>query len=559
MQRLIALSLCLVASFSSADCPDWSPDRVQTESAALRQQLAEWNDAYHRRGFALVEDEIYDQANQRLEHWQRCFPGSAAALPDPLATASGERPHPVAQTGLAKLADEAAVATWMRARGDLWIQPKVDGVAVTLHYRDGQLAAAISRGDGRRGQDWTDTVRRLPAVPDRLAQLGEVILQGELYWRLKDHVQARAGGAGARGKVAGAMARESLGKDEAANIGLFVWDWPNGPNGMQARLDGLAAMGFGESAALTHPVATSESTAHWRDTWYRQPLPFASDGVVLRQGRRPDASRWRAEPPHWAAAWKYPLRTALAEVREVTFSIGRSGRITPILELDPLELDGRRISRVSLGSVDRWREAKVLPGDQITLGLAGHTIPRFEGVAWRAQQRHAIEAPEPEAYHALSCWQPTPGCEQQFLARLVWLGGKQGLDLPHLGPGTWKRLVETGALHGLLDWLTLDEARLRQTPGIGEKSARQLTASFRLARTRTFDAWLRAIGLPPGYSPASEENWQTLAARSQAQWQAEPGIGARRAQQLQAFFASADAQRLQRLLMAEGIAGFQGH
>ncbi|MGK9066817.1 NAD-dependent DNA ligase LigB [Stutzerimonas chloritidismutans] len=559
MQRLSALSLCFAATFSFAGCPDWSPEQARTETAALHQQLAEWNDAYHRRGVALVDDEVYDQASQRLEHWRACFPDSTPALPDPLDTASGEVRHPVAQTGLAKLADSTAVTRWMSSRNDLWIQPKVDGVAVTLHYRQGALIRLISRGDGRHGQDWTRVARHLPAVPERIAQTGELVLQGELYWRLDSHVQASAGGVGARGKVAGAMARDTLTNDEAAQIGLFVWDWPTGPEAMQARLDGLAAMGFGESTALTHSVATPEQAAHWRDTWYRQPLPFATDGVVLRQGRRPDATRWQAEPPHWAAAWKYPLRTALADVREVTFSIGRSGRITPILELDPLLLDGRRISRVSLGSVERWRQADILPGDQITLGLAGHAIPRFERVAWRARHRSAIQAPTASSYHADSCWHATPGCEQQFLARLVWLSGKKGLNLPHLGPGTWKRLIETGALTDLHGWLSLDEVRLRQLPGIGESTARELIASFRLARTRPFSAWLRALGLPPGYIPADDTSWAALAARSQAQWQAEPGIGARRAQQLHAFFASRDVQALQQALQAEGIAGFQGH
>src|SRR5690606_38073784 len=116
---------------------------------------------------------------------------------------------------------------------------KVDGVAVTLTYRDGQLHQALSRGDGDTGQDWTNKVRTLPAVPQRLALRVEVILQGEIYWRLPGHVQADAGSLGARSLAAGAMARQTLDSQTAERLGLFVWDWPNGPSSMTDRLRGL--------------------------------------------------------------------------------------------------------------------------------------------------------------------------------------------------------------------------------------------------------------------------------------------------------------------------------
>ena len=556
MPRLIALVLCLAPAISMAQCPDWSTDRVSSESHILQRQLAEWDDAYHRRGFALVDDEIYDQARHRLQIWQECFalhPGTSA---NPLATAAGTVPHPIVQTGLEKLADKQAVAAWIAPRTDVWVQPKVDGVAVTLQYQGGRLIRAVSRGNGRHGQDWTHHAKRLPAVPDQLSVPAKVILQGELYWRLDNHVQADAGGAGARSKVAGAMARDSLDSATAAQIGLFVWDWPNGPQHMQDRLDGLTAMGFAESVALTRPLATPEQTGRWRDRWYRQPLPFATDGVVLRQGQRPSASRWQAEPPSWAAAWKYPLRTALATVRGVDFSIGRSGRITPVLRLDPVQIDDRRIARVSLGSLQRWRAEDVRPGDQIAIALAGLTIPRFERVIWQAQQRPVVEAPAPDNYHPYSCWHPEPGCDQQFLARLTWLGGKQGLDLPNLGAGTWKRLVEAGELRDLLGWMELDETRLQRVPGIGPRKAASLAASFQLARERSFDAWLSAIGLPSRRSVTLDQDWHTLAARSQDQWLAEPGVGHARAQQFRDFFADPDVRSLQQKLHAEEVAGF---
>lgn len=557
MKLLFALILCTLSLPALADCPDWSNRRAATEIEALSSQVAHWDDAYHRRGVSLVDDEIYDQARQRLQQWHRCFASVAAApIADPLAGSGGPVVHPIAQTGLAKLANVGAVEAWLESRMGVWVQPKVDGVAVTLHYRNGSLVQMISRGNGRHGQDWTAQARQIQAIPSRLPVDAEVTLQGELYWRLASHVQAEAGSAGARGKVAGAMARQALDDTTSAQIGLFVWDWPNGPADMQARLDGLVAMGFPQSAALTLPITTAHQARHWREHWFRHHLPFASDGIVLRQGQRPDATRWQAQPPHWAVAWKYPLRTAVTRVRDVQFTIGRSGRITPVLQLEPVQLDDRSIGRVSLGSVARWQAEDIQPGDQVAIALAGLTIPRFDGVVWRAQQRVPIDAPEPGEYHFLSCWQAGPGCEQQFVARLVWLSGKEGLNLPHLGPGTWRTLVGTGAVSNLLDWLQLDQAQLLQVSGIGEISASSLAASFQLAHERSFDVWLQALGIPPSGDAILADNWDALEAKSLEQWQAEPGIGATRARQLQAFFAAPETLRLRQQLREAGIAGF---
>ncbi|MCX4198514.1 hypothetical protein OMR07_25940 [Methylobacterium organophilum] len=157
-----------------ATCPTWDDARAQREIHQLQTQLAEWDDAYHRRGQSLVDDEIYDQSRARLHDWQRCFPSTLAA-PDPLAGAGGPLRHPIRQTGLAKLADEQSVAAWIARREDLWIQPKIDGVAVTLVYRDGVLQQAISRGDGLTGQDWTANARKLAAIPARLALAGQAV------------------------------------------------------------------------------------------------------------------------------------------------------------------------------------------------------------------------------------------------------------------------------------------------------------------------------------------------------------------------------------------------
>ncbi|MWV15041.1 NAD-dependent DNA ligase LigB [Pseudomonas sp. L-22-4S-12] len=556
MQRWIALLLyCFVCPLLAAPCPDWSTSRAGAELASLRQQLKDWDRAYHQQGRSPISDELYDQARERLQDWQQCFPQLTLAPRADLGP-PGTHAHPIAHTGLHKLRDEATVQQWLQGRSELWIQPKVDGVAVTLHYRDGRLQQAISRGDGQRGQDWTAQTQLIDAIPQQLAHNDELILQGELYWRLPGHVQAQGGTGTARNQVAGAMNRHQLDAATAAQIGLFVWDWANGPSSMGARLQGLRAFGFTDSAELTLPITDLTQARQWREHWYRHPLPFASDGVVLRQGKRPPGSSWAAEPPQWAAAWKYPLSQALAQVRAVHFQIGRSGRITPVLQLQPVRLEQRSIQRVSLGSLQRWQALDIRPGDQVAISLAGLTIPRLDGVVWRSAERPLLASPDPAAYHALSCWQPSPGCASQFSARLVWLGGKQGLQLAGVGPGTWDKLQQAGKLPNLLAWLDLEEAELARTPGFAATRARTLQQSFASARRRPFAQWLKALGLPASGAAALGTDWDTLAARDARAWDAFNGIGPQRAAQLVAFFRHPDVQALRQRLHAAGVAGF---
>ncbi len=547
---------CLLLFSSSlwAACPDWPASRAERELNALSQQLAKWDDAYHRQGQSPVADELYDQASSTLQHWRSCFPAVHSAADNPLISSAGPQPHPVAHTGLRKLPDKHAVARWIANRDELWIQPKVDGVAVSLVYRQGRLQQLISRGDGRQGQDWTQLARQLPAIPVELPSALNLTLQGELYWRMPTHIQHKQGSQGARSKVAGLMNRQTLSGEDASGIGLFVWDWPDGPANMLERLQQLNALGFADSARFSQPIRSVADATRWREQWYRNALPFASDGVVLRQGQRPPAARWQAQPPHWAVAWKYPVSQVLAVVQAVDFRIGRSGRITPVLRVQPVKLDDRRIEYVSANSLQRWQTLDIRPGDQVVIRLSGLTIPVLDSVLWHTQERAELQVPDASAYNTLSCWQASVGCASQFRARLAWLSGKQGLALPGVGPGTWEKLLQAGKINGLLDWLDLSTEQLSRVPGLGPRSAAALQQSFQLARTRPQQAWLRALGVPR--QVPLDADWDSLAQRSAADWQRQPGIGAHRAAQLEAFFQHPEVKSLQAQLRGAQIAGF---
>ncbi|MDW5502738.1 NAD-dependent DNA ligase LigB [Serratia proteamaculans] len=537
-------------------CPVWRPERLQLEITALKNQLERWDVAYYQQGNSLVEDEVYDSLRKKLRLWLDCAGPVPAEESVPLLPA-GKVPHPVAHTGLRKLPDPAAVAQWLQGRSDLWIQPKVDGVAVTLVYRDGELASAISRGDGLKGENWLKKVRAMPAVPASIKGAPQTLtLQGELFLMVNDHQQKVSGGINARAKVAGALMKKKP-SPVLQQIGLFVWAWPDGPQEMPQRLQQLAAMGFPLALAYSQPVTSLAEVQQWRERWYQAPLPFVTDGVVIHQARSPQGRYWQAKPGDWAVAWKYPPAQQVARVNCVDFNVGRTGKIAVVLKLEPVRLDDKWVTRVNLGSLSRWRQWEVVPGDQVAISLMGHGIPHLNKVVWRGTERSLPGAPSAEHYHPLSCFSWRPDCRQQFLARLVWLSGRQGLNLHGVSESTWQTLISQGLVQHLLDWISLTPEQLMSAPGIGVKRGQSIHRQFQLARQQPFARWLIALGAPLSPQQAvTLKSWHQVQQLSAEAWQTMAGIGAKRAQQIADFLQHPPLLALVSTLASQEITGF---
>lgn len=496
---MAALTLLISTQARANACPDWNKAQANQEINALATQVAEWDHAYHANGQSLVTDAVYDHAQQRLQHWQRCFNHAAN---NPLRNAQGEHAHPIAQTGLSKAYQDNEVKRWLRQHPNAWLQPKIDGVAVTLVYTAGKLTQALSRGDGRQGHDWTRTVSHL--VPEQLPSAVSAVLQGEIYWHLSPTQTHREQSTQARSQVAGALMQQNPSQETLKQLGVFVWDWPDGPANSTVRWQQITDWGF-DGPQYTHSIEDWSDAQRWRAHYLTSALPFATDGVVLRDDARPHGKHWSAHPPAWAIAWKHPPQEALSVVKTVHFSIGRTGRITPRLELEPTELAGRTIRFVSVGSIKRLQQWDVRAGDHVRLALRGQSIPQLSAVLWRLQERTDWQAPNPADYHRESCWQDSPQCRQQFLARLTYLSSRQGLNLTGVGEGTWRQLLEQGAVQSLADWWDLEETKLQQLPSWGENRSRAFVQAREQAKQMPRHRWLKALDAP---TPSNTDAWQ---------------------------------------------------
>ncbi|HDZ9894653.1 TPA: NAD-dependent DNA ligase LigB [Escherichia coli] len=553
----ILISILCWQSSVWAVCPAWSPARAQEEISRLQQQIKQWDDDYWKEGKSEVEDGVYDQLSARLTQWQRCFGNETRDVMIP--PLNGAVMHPVAHTGVRKMADKNALSLWMRERSDLWVQPKVDGVAVTLVYRDGKLNKAISRGNGLKGEDWTQKVRLISAVPQTVSgPLANSTLQGEIFLKRKGHIQQQMGGINARAKVAGLMMRQGN-SDTLNSLAVFVWAWPDGPHLMTDRLKDLATAGFTLTQTYTRAVKNADEVAHVRNEWWKAKLPFVTDGVVVRAAKEPESRHWLPGQAEWLVAWKYQPVAQVAEVKAIQFAVGKSGKISVVASLVPVMLDDKKVQRVNIGSVRRWQEWDIAPGNQILVSLAGQGIPRIDDVVWRGAERTKPTPPE-NRFNSLTCYFASDVCQEQFISRLVWLGSKQVLGLDGIGEAGWRALHQTHRFEHIFSWLLLTPEQLQNTPGIAKSKSAQLWHQFNLARQQPFTRWVMAMGIPltrAALNASDERSWSQLLFSTEQFWQQLPGTGSGRARQVIEWKENAQIKKLGSWLAAQQITGFE--
>ncbi len=553
----ILISILCWQSSVWAVCPAWSPARAQEEISRLQQQIKQWDDDYWKEGKSEVEDGVYDQLSARLTQWQRCFGSEPRDVMMP--PLNGAVMHPVAHTGVRKMVDKNALSLWMRERSDLWVQPKVDGVAVTLVYRDGKLNKAISRGNGLKGEDWTQKVSLISAVPQTVSgPLANSTLQGEIFLQREEHIQQQMGGINARAKVAGLMMRQDD-SDTLNSLGVFVWAWPDGPQLMSDRLKELATAGFTLTQTYTRAVKNADEVARVRNEWWKAELPFVTDGVVVRAAKEPESRHWLPGQAEWLVAWKYQPVAQVAEVKAIQFAVGKSGKISVVASLAPVMLDDKKVQRVNIGSVRRWQEWDIAPGDQILVSLAGQGIPRIDDVVWRGAERTKPTPPE-NRFNSLTCYFASDVCQEQFISRLVWLGAKQVLGLDGIGEAGWRALHQTHRFEHIFSWLLLTPEQLQNTPGIAKSKSAQLWHQFNLARKQPFTRWVMAMGIPltrAALNASDERSWSQLLFSTEQFWQQLPGTGSGRARQVIEWKENAQIKKLGSWLAAQQITGFE--
>ena len=329
-----------------------------------------------------------------------------------------------------------------------------------------------------------------------------------------------------------------------------------------------AAAGWAQAACPAWPLAEGQQEKRSQEERAQEEWPQEERSQEelsqeeWSQEERPQEERAAIHHSRPAVAWQYPSLAQAVTVRDIRFTVGRSGKIAVVARLAPLQAGDTQIGCVGLGSVSRWRRLDIGIGDRLHISLSGSLngqgSPRVGPVVWRTALRRQPPPPAPR-FNLQTCYFATSGCAEQFLSRLVWLSSASGLDIRGVGAAQWRELQHGVPLTHLFSWLALTPWQLQSRPDASAASGWLLWHQFNLARKRPFLRWAQAIGVPippPTLARLGEENWRQWQERTEERWQYLPGIGAGKARQLVAFFHHPDVTALAHWLGEQRIAGF---
>ncbi len=426
------------------------------------------------------------------------------------------------------------------------VEPKIDGVSLSIRYEKGVLTRAITRGDGQTGDDVTANVRTIRSVPLRLAAPHPPLVfeaRGEVFMTRADFArmnakQAAAGErpfANARNATAGSL--KQLDPRIVAQRPLRMLFYATGEvAGVTIRTqDGLLRR-FREFGLPTHEKTwmANDFERLWKaveelDAW-RPRLPYDTDGAVIKLDdfAEREAVGYTAKAPSWAMAYKYEPETAFTRLKAITVQVGRTGILTPVAELVPVTLAGSTISRATLHNADEIRRKDIRVGDEVEIKKAGEVIPAV--VAVRKESRLPGAEPFDMERHLNGCcpecggpivrdpqfvaWRcENPQCPAQNVRRLRYFAMREALDLQMLGDVVAEALVERGLIREPLDLYGLDPVKLgalnlgtdTEPRVFGRKNADKLMQALETAKTRPLSRWIGALGIPEvGESTAYE-------------------------------------------------------
>jgi len=525
----LALCVALGGWFAFA-CPvARSVEDTAARIAALRAEIARHDELYFRRAAPVITDAEYDALRRELRDLlatQGAPHEPTLALGDDRTGESPTAAHQVPMRGLEKSYSESDLRRFVqrasrRAGTDLqWlVEPKYDGMAVSLTYEHGHLQRAVSRGDGSEGDVVTaallacvDLPRELRAGKGEAAVPDRVEIRGEAYLSLADfariNAERRAAGepesAHPRNLAVGTLkARDpDLARGRRLDFVAYAWGaWEpstGAPQSQQELLARLREWGFAVPPAQSADEPEAVVAAVRQIGRAREGFPAPLDGAVVKV----DAIAWRQKlgdaesAPRWAIAHKFEPERVETRLRAITLQVGRTGLITPVAELDPVEVGGATVSRASLHNPREIARRDYRVGDWVRLERAGEVVPQVAGVnlARRPADAHPYVFPShcsacetslvPEGDAQVRC--PNRDCPPQVRRRLEHAASPAALDLTGFGPGIIAELVARGRLRRVEDFFELGEADVRPA----------LLAA--IERSRQGEAWrfVAAVGLP---------------------------------------------------------------
>ncbi|GAB6879632.1 NAD-dependent DNA ligase LigA [Halorubrum gandharaense] len=538
---------------------DFDPVEALSETEAkqqvelLREAVREHDYRYYMEADPIISDAKYDRLFERLEALEEAF--GLATENSPTQRVGGEpvdELETVEHVAPMRSIDSSTEAEDVRdfdervhsgladagidPDADYVCEPKFDGLSVEVVYEDGEYDRAVTRGDGYEGDDVTEQVRTIGSVPGRLRGDAPDLLavRGEVYMPLKAFneyntaLQERGEEPFANPRNAAAGTLRQLDPEVVAERPLDVfffdvlgWEVGDGENGAGdggstagperppthwQELDALERLGLRRNEEVDL-VGDIEEAIDYRDRILdvRDDLNYEIDGTVIKVNDREacEALGATSRAPRWAFAYKFPPRTATTTVEEIVVQVGRTGRLTPVAMLDPVEVGGVTVSRATLHNPEEIEKLGVNVGDEVRIYRAGDVIPyipdvvekRSEGTYTFPEECPVCSSPV-ERDGPLAFCTGGLGCPAQLERAVEHWARRDALDVEGLGPERVEQLREAGLVESLPDLYDLTVEELAALEGWGETSAENLVAELDATRNPPLDDFLAGLGIP---------------------------------------------------------------
>ena len=507
---------------------------ILAEHADLMKKLNAWDIAYHQNDAPIVDDATYDAARRRAIEIETEYPELArGGASEHVGAAVSEKfksyPHSVPMLSISDVFNEAEVADWFNKLSDkdIFIELKVDGVSYAARYEHGRLVRGLTRGSGVAGEDITANLRTISDIPQQLrGDFPDVIeIRGEVYMSRADFLALNAAAdasgdkvfANPRNAAAGSLRQLNPGVTAARRLSAFAYTYGELSERTWATqseyFDKLESWGFKTTRAWAHHAhSLDEIQRVYNDTMMIRPdIPFDIDGLVLKVNNVDVQERMgaRANSPRWEVAYKFPAARGITTLRDITIQVGRTGVLTPVAELEPINIGGVLVSRATLHNADEIVRLGIKVGDKVTVQRAGDVIPQIVGVAESAPNATAFIFPDKcpvcggnvvqESGQVARRCVNTLGCPAQRIGELEHFVSRKGFDIEGLGTKQLELFISRGWISNAADIFTLiarhgDE--IKRLDGFGEKSVSNLNVSIERARDIELHRFLFAIGIP---------------------------------------------------------------
>jgi DNA ligase (NAD+) len=512
------------------------------EIERLSQLLRRYQHEYYVLSRPSVSDQEYDRLFDALLRLEESYPqlrrsdSPSQRVGSDLSQELPEVSHSIPVLSLDKAYSVEDLQNWVdktnRNAGRQLayvVEEKIDGASIVLYYEQGQLARAVTRGNGLVGNDVTANVRTIGAVPLRLPRPETLAVRGEIFLplRLFEKINSRLETpyANPRNLASGTLRRVKSAEVAAVPLDILVYEGHLSTQRLSHAeiLAELQELGFKINSRTgffgPHHEKTAKKHPQWRTgaltalpayvleaRQQRREREYEIDGLVVKV----DDVQVRSElgftghHPRWAMAFKFEAPEAESTVQRIEVQVGRTGRITPVARIVPVRLSGSTISNATLHNQDYVELLELAVGDRVSISKRGDVIPAVERViekneqgarTWRMPERCPTcgsSLQRSGAHHFC----PNPQCPDQVRGRLLFFAGRGQMDIENLGPETLDLLIDTGLVREIDDLYRFDPGELLGRPGFGEKKVALIREGIAKSKKQPFRTVLVALGIP---------------------------------------------------------------